>query len=92
MLVANQLSRNEFFVIVAKIYAEADFSTVFLVLSSLAWFFYLLPNILSRIVYVYYSWEYIVSMRASIKTGIISVASKKGDYILKHLKLSHQKL
>ena len=27
---------------------------------------------------VYYSWEYIVNMSDSIKTGIASVASKKG--------------
>ena len=52
--------------------------------------FYLLPDILSRIVGVYYSWEYIVNMSDSIKTGIISVASKNGDYIKKHLKISHQ--
>ena len=32
-------------------------------------------------VVVYYSLEYIVSMSASIETGIKSVASKKGDYI-----------
>ena len=37
---------------------------------------------------VYYSWEYIVNMSDSIKTGIISVASKNGDYIKKHLKIS----
>ena len=41
---------------------------------------------------VYYSWEYIVNMSDSIKTGIISVASKNGDYIKKHLKISHQKI
>ena len=40
---------------------------------------------------VYYSWEYIVNMSDSIKTGIISVASKNGDYIKKHLKTSHKK-
>ena len=45
------------------------------------WIFYLVPNILSRIEDAYYSWEYIVNMSASIKTGIVSVASKKGDYI-----------
>ena len=28
-----------------------------------------------------YSWEYIVNMSDSIKTGTISVASKNGDYI-----------
>ena len=33
------------------------------------------------IVNVYYFWEYIVKMSASIKTLIISVASKKGDYV-----------
>ena len=55
-------------------------------------FFYLLPNILSRMVGVYYFWEYIVNMSDSIKTGIIFVASKNGDYIKKHLKISHQKI
>ena len=39
----------------------------------------------------YYSWEYIVNMSDSIKTGTIPVATKK-DHILKHLKISHQKL
>ena len=51
--------------------------------------FYLLPDILSRIVGVYYSWEYIVNMSDSIKTEIISAASKNGDYIKKYLKISH---
>ena len=41
---------------------------------------------------VYYSWEYIVNMGDSIKTGIIFVASKNGDYIKNHLKISHQKI
>ena len=49
-------------------------------------------TILSRMVSVYCSWEYIVSMSDSIKTGIISVASKNGDHIKKHLKISHQKI
>ena len=53
-------------------------------------FFYLLANILSRMVGVYYSWEYIANMSDSIKTGIISVASKNGDHIKKHLE-SHTK-
>ena len=53
----------------------------FLVLPSFGWFFYLVSNILSRIADVYYSWEYIVNISASIKTGIVSAASKKGDYI-----------
>ena len=48
-------------------------------------FFYLLPNILSRMVGAYYSWEYIVNMSESIKTGIISVPSKNGNYILKSI-------
>ena len=48
-------------------------------------FFYLLPNILSRMVGAYYSWEYIVNMSESIKTGTISVPSKNGDYILKSI-------
>ena len=30
---------------------------------------------------LYYSWEYIANMSANIKIEIISVASKKGDYI-----------
>ena len=34
---------------------------------------------------VYYSWEYIVNMRDSIKTGIISVASKDGEKVFKNL-------
>ena len=41
---------------------------------------------------VYYSWEYIANMSDSIKTGIIYVASKNGDYIKKHLKISQQKI
>ena len=40
---------------------------------------------------IYYSWEYIANRSGSIKTGIISVASKNGDYVKKHLKISHQK-
>ena len=40
----------------------------------------------------YYSWEYIVNMNDCIKTGIISAASKNGDYIKKNLKISHQKI
>ena len=40
---------------------------------------------------VYYSWEYIVNMTDSIKTGIISVASKNGDYIKNQLQILHQK-
>ena len=55
-------------------------------------FFYLLANILSRMVGVYYSWEYIANRSGSIKTGIISVASKNGDYVKKHLKISHRKI
>ena len=35
---------------------------------------------------------YIVNMSDSIKTGIISVASKNGGRIKKHLKISHQKI
>ena len=53
----------------------------FLVLSSFGWAFYLVPNILSRIADVYYYWGNIVNISASIKTGIASVASKKGDFI-----------
>ena len=34
---------------------------------------------------VYYSWEYIVNMSDNIKPGIISVASKNVDYILKNI-------
>ena len=34
---------------------------------------------------IYYSWEYTADMSDSIKTGIISVASKNGDYVKKHL-------
>ena len=30
-------------------------------------------------------------MSGTIKTGIISVSSGKGDHIEKHLKISHQK-
>ena len=42
---------------------------------------------------IYYSWEYTVNMSDSIKTGIISVASKNGDYIKKiYIKISHQKI
>ena len=33
------------------------------------------------IVDVYYSWEELVSMRASFKTGIISVVCEKEDYV-----------
>ena len=40
---------------------------------------------------VYYSWEYIGNMNDDIKTGIISVASKNGDCIKKHLKISRTK-
>ena len=36
---------------------------------------------------VYYSREYIVNMSGSIKTGIISVAIKNGDYIKKPKKI-----
>ena len=36
--------------------------------------------------------SYIVNMSDSIKTGIISVASKNGDHIRNHLKISHQKI
>ena len=35
---------------------------------------------------VYYSWEYTVNMSDSIKTGIISVERKNGDYIKKTFK------
>ena len=45
-----------------------------------------------HIVDVYYSWEELVTMGASFKTVIISVACKRGDYILKYLEISHQKL
>ena len=34
--------------------------------------------------------SYIVNMSDSIKTGIISIASKNGDHIKKYLKISHQ--
>ena len=47
-------------------------------------FFYLLPDVLSRMVGVYYSWEYIVNMSDSIKTGIISDASKN-EIMLKNM-------
>ena len=46
-------------------------------------FFYLLPNILFRMVGVCYSWEYIVNMSDSIKTGIISLA--RMEIILKNI-------
>ena len=36
---------------------------------------------------VNYSWEDIVNVSDSIKTGIISVANKNGDYLKKHLKI-----
>ena len=90
MLVASQLFRNKFLVIVVTIYTEADLKFPRLVQFCLI--FYLLSNILSRMVGVYYSWECIVNISDSIKTGIISVASKNGDYIKKHLKISHQKI
>ena len=35
---------------------------------------------------VYFSWKYTVNMSDSIKTEIISVASKNGDYIKKTFK------
>ena len=44
----------------------------FQVLSSFAWFFLLVD--------VYYSWKCIVNVSANIKTEILSIASKKGDY------------
>ena len=90
MLVASQLSRNKFLVIVVNIYTEADFKVSWHC-PFLAWFSYLLPNILSKMVGVYYSWEYIVNVSDSIKTKIISVASTNADYTKKHLKISHQK-
>ena len=37
---------------------------------------------------VNYSWEDLVNVSDSIKTGIISVASSNGDYLKKHLKIS----
>ena len=46
-------------------------------------FFHLLANILSRMVGVYYSWEYIANMSDSIKRGIISVAQVRMEIILK---------
>ena len=89
--VACQFSRNNFLVIVVKIYTEADFKVSWNY-PTLLDYFYLLPNIFSRMVGVYYSWEYIANRSGSIKTGIISVASKNGDYVKKHLKISHQKI
>ena len=69
MLVPSLPSRNKVLVIAVKNYTE----TGFLVLSSYAWFLYLVPNILSRIVGVYCSMEELVTMASSFKTGIISV-------------------
>ena len=89
MLVSSHPSRNEFLVIAAKIYTEGDFEYC----PSFLDFFYLVPSILSRIVNVYYSWEYIVFIFAyfqifcaGLQMFIISgntlwIASKKGDYI-----------
>ena len=85
MLVASQLCRNKFLVIVVKIYTEADFKVSWYCPILLDFFTYFQIFLFtSRMVGVYYSWEYIVNISDSIKTGIMSVASKKGDYIKKH--------
>ena len=77
MLVASQLSRNKFLVIIKNLH-RSRFQN-FLVLSNFAWFFSLVANILSRMVGAYYSCKYIVNMSGSVKTGIISVACNNGD-------------
>ena len=53
----------------------------FLVLSNFSWFLHLVPNTLSRIADVYYSWEELVTMVANFKTVITSAVCKKEDYI-----------
>ena len=85
---ASQLSRNKFLIIAVQQISEVPriARPIFLDFNNL------LPNILYRMVGVYYSWECIVNMSDRIKTGIISVASKNGDYIKKHLKILHQKI
>ena len=70
MLVVSQVSRNKFLVIVVKIYTEADFKV--------SWY---CPILLDFFTYFqifrpgwqvdYHSWEYIVNMSHSIKTGIV---------------------
>ena len=80
---AIQLSRNKLLVIVVKIYTEAVSKFAGLVQFSLIFYFQrFCPG-----------WQvsYIVNMSDSIKTGIISIASKNGDHIKKRLKISHQK-
>ena len=78
MLVPSHPSRNRFLVIVVKNWHR---SKSFLVLYHFAGFFQSVPNILFRVVDFSYFWDYIVSMSASIKTGIISAVGKKGHYI-----------
>ena len=91
MLVASQLCRNKFLVIVVKIYTEADFKVSWYCPILLDFFTYFQIFLFtSRMVGVYYSWEYIVNISDSIKIGIMSVASKKGDYI-KKIKKFHTK-
>ena len=82
ILVPSSPSRNKVLVIADKNYTEADFQS-FLVLSNFAWFYYLVPNILSSIVDVYYFMEELVTMGASFKTILISCIYiyKKGDLI-----------
>ena len=79
MLVPSLPSRNKFLTIAVKNYTEAD--SKFPSPAQFCLIPYLFPNILSRIVDVYYSWEELVNMDASFKTVIISVVCKKGDYI-----------
>ena len=76
MLVASYSSRNKCLIIVVE-FPQKQLLSIF------TWFFYLISNTLSRIKYVYYSWKYmhIVNMSASVKTWIISITSKKWDYI-----------
>ena len=88
MLVASHLSRNKFLVIVVKIYKEADFKVF--------WYSPILVDFFTYFQIFCPGWLVFIipgnTLSDSIKTGIISVASKKGDYIKIHLKISHQKI
>ena len=90
MLVASQLSRNKFLVIVVKIYTQADFKVSGIVQFCLI--FLLTSKYFAQDGRCLLFLGIHCNMSDSIKTGIISVASKIGDYIKKHLKISHQKI
>ena len=91
MLVASQLCRNKFLVIVVKIYTEADFKVSWYCPILLDFFTYFQIFLFtSRMVGVYYSWEYIVNVSDSIKQESCLLQVRK-EIISKNIKKFHTK-